>query len=110
MEQIASDQAQQARARLAADANARKDFAKNVRELLSVAEEARSKGIAYRPDIKRQMDLVHAIVISQNLTESSSAAPTQPTDAEIDAFFKDPGQEERFQQFLKDAQANNPMM
>jgi hypothetical protein len=32
------------------------------------------------------------------------------TDAEIEAFFKEPGQEERFQQFVKDAQASNPMM
>ena len=76
MTTIASDQSAQMRARLASDDSARRDFAKNVRELLSVAEEARSKGIAYRPDIKRQMDLVHAIVISQNLTESPSAAPS----------------------------------
>ena len=70
MTQIASDQAPQARARLATDDSARKDFAKNVRELLSVAEEARSKGIAYRPEIKRQMDLVRAIVIAQSFGES----------------------------------------
>jgi parvulin-like peptidyl-prolyl isomerase len=112
MTQIASDQAPQARARLATDDAARKDFAKNVRELLSVAEEAKSKGIAYRPEIKRQMDLVRAIVIAQSYAESQSgqqAAP-QVSDAEIDAFFKEPGQEDRFQQFLKDAQASNPMM
>jgi len=112
MTQIASDQAPQARARLATDDAARKDFAKNVRELLSVAEEARAKGIAYRPEIKRQMELVRSIVIAQSFAESQSGQPGAPqvSDAEIDAFFKEPGQEERFQQFLKDAQANNPMM
>ncbi len=112
MTQIASDQAPQARARLATDDAARKDFAKNVRELLSVAEEARAKGIGYRPDIKRQMDLVRAIVIEQSYGESQSGqqGAQQISDAEIDAFFKEPGQEDRFQQFLKDAQANNPMM
>ncbi len=113
MTQIASDQAPQARARLATDDAARKDFAKNVRELVSVAEEARAKGIAYRPEIKRQMDLVRSIVIAQSYGESQSGQPgaqPQPSEAEIDAFFKEPGQEERFQQFLKDAQANNPMM
>jgi len=112
MTQIASDQAPQARARLATDDAARKDFAKNVRELLSVAEEARAKGIGYRPDIKRQMDLVRAIVIAQSYGESQSGqqGAQQISDAEIDAFFKEPGQEDRFQQFLKDAQANNPMM
>ncbi|SRR6266496_196935 len=112
MSQIASDQAPQARARLAADENARKDFAKNVGELLAVSEEARSRGMAYRPEIKRQLDLVRAIVISQNYTESQGGTPGASTvsDAEIDAFFKEPGQEERFQQFLKDAQAHNPAM
>jgi parvulin-like peptidyl-prolyl isomerase len=112
MTQIASDQAPQARARLATDDAARKDFAKNVRELLSVAEEARAKGIAYRPDIKRQMELVRSIVIAQSFAESQSGQPAAPqvSDADIDALFKEPGQEERFQQFLKDAQANNPMM
>ncbi len=112
MTQIASDQAPQTRQRLAADDVARKDFAKNVRELLSVAEEARAKGIAYRPDIKRQMDLVRALVIGQNYQQSQREVPgaTPITDPEIDAFFKEPGQEERFQQFLKDAQAHNPTM
>lgn len=109
MTQIATDQAPQARARLASDDNARRDFAKNLRELLSVAEEARAKGIAYRPEIKRQMDLVRAIVISQNYSEANpTAAPA--TEAEIAAFFKEPAQEERFQQFLNDAKASNPMM
>src|SRR5881227_1992840 len=109
MTQIATDQSPQARQRLASDDSARRDFAKNLRELISVAEEARAKGIAYRPEIKRQMDLVRAIVISQNYSQSQpTAAP--PSDADIDAFFKEPGQEERFQQFVADAKASNPMM
>src|SRR6266496_4855976 len=73
MTQIATDQAPQARARLATDEAARKDFAKNVRELLAVAEEAKSKGIAYRPDIKRQLELIRAIVISQAYAESQAS-------------------------------------
>jgi hypothetical protein len=112
MTQIAQDQAPQARARLATDEAARKDFAKNVRELLAVAEEAKSKGIAYRPEIKRQLELIRAIVISQNFAESQAATPgaAPVSDADIEAFFKEPGQEERFNQFLKDAQASNPAM
>ena len=45
MTQIATDQAPQMRQRLATDDKARKDFAKNVRELLAVAEECRAHGI-----------------------------------------------------------------
>lgn len=112
MTQIAADQAPQARARLATDDAARRDFAKNVRELLSVAEEAKAKNIGYRPEVKRQMELVRAIVIAQSYAEAQAGTPGAPqvTEAEIDAFFKEAGQEERFQQFVKDAQASNPMM
>ena len=113
MTQIATDQAPQARARLATDDAARRDFAKNVRELISVAEEAKAKNIANRPEIKRQMELVRAIVIAQSFAESkakSGAPAPQASEAEVAALFKEPGQEERFQQFVKDAQASNPMM
>jgi parvulin-like peptidyl-prolyl isomerase len=83
-----------------------------LRELLSVAEEARAKGIGYRPEIKRQMDLIRALVISQNYMQSQSGAPggaATVSDADVEAFFKEPGQEDAFNQFLKDMQANNPM-
>jgi parvulin-like peptidyl-prolyl isomerase len=112
MTKIAQDQAPQARQRLATDDAARKDFAKNVRELLAVAEEARSKGIAYRPEIKRQLELIRAIVISQKYAESQAGNPgaAQPSETDIESFFKEAGQEDRFNQFLKDAQANNPAM
>ncbi len=106
---IASDQAPQARAHLASDDSARKDFAKNVRELLAVAEEARARGIAYRPDIRRQLDLIRAIVVSQGYSEANPGAATV-SEADIDALFKEREQQERFDQFIKDAQAHNPMM
>jgi hypothetical protein len=109
MSLIASDQAPQARMRMAADDSARKEFAKNVRELLAVAEEARAKGVAKRPDVKRQLELMRAFIISQNYAQTQSgAAPV--TDAEIEAFFKEPGKEEALKQFIQDAQARNPMM
>lgn len=128
MSLIASDQAAQSRMRLAANETARKDFAKNVRELLAVAEEARSstakvrvqnpdgtwtdkEPIRYRAEIRHQLELIRAIVISQTYAESQKNAPAAPvTDAEIEAFFKEPGQEVRFTQFLADAKAHNPAM
>ena len=74
MSLIASDQAAQSRMRLAANETARKDFAKNVRELLAVAEEARSstakvrvqnpdgtwtdkEPIRYRAEIRHQLGM-----------------------------------------------------
>lgn len=109
MSLIAADQAPQMRTRLSSDDAARKEFAKNVRELLAVAEEARSMGVANRPDVKRQLELMRAFIISQNYSQSQPGTQP-PTDAEIEAFFKEPGREEYFKQFIKDAQARNPTM
>jgi parvulin-like peptidyl-prolyl isomerase len=109
MSLIAADQAPQARMRMASDDNARKEFAKNVRELLAVAEEAKAKGLAKRADVKRQLELMKAFIISQAYTQTQGGAQP-PADAEIEAFFKEPGQEEALKQFIKDAQERNPMM
>jgi parvulin-like peptidyl-prolyl isomerase len=108
MSLIASDQAPQMRMRLASDDAARREFAKNVRELFAVAEEARAKGFANRPEVKRQLELMRAFLISQNYSQTQAAGPV--TDAEVENLFKEPGQEERLKQFIADAQARNPMM
>ena len=109
---IVADQQPQARARMATDEKARKDFAQNIREILAVAEEARLKGLAYRPDLKRQLDLARTVVIAQSYFKSEGATPGAATvsDADIDAFYKEPGQEEQFNQFITDAKAQNPQM
>jgi parvulin-like peptidyl-prolyl isomerase len=111
MSLIVSDQAPQVRMRLASDDAARKDFVKNVRELLAVAEEARAKGFANRADVKRQLELMRAFIISQSQAkEQAQAQGKGVTQADIEAFFKEPGQEERLKQFIADARARNPMM
>ena len=110
MSLIASDQAPQIRMRLASDDAARKDFVKNVRELLAVAEEARAKGFANRPDVKRQLELMRAFIISQSQAKEQGQSQGQVTQAEIESFFKEPGQEEKLKQFIADARARNPMM
>lgn len=111
MSLIASDQAPQIRMRLASDDAARKDFVKNVRELLAVAEEARAKGFANRADVKRQLELMRAFIISQSQAKEQAQGQGQAvTQAEIEAFFKEPGQEDRLKQFIADARARNPMM
>jgi hypothetical protein len=109
MSLIATDQAPQVRMRLASDETARKDFVKNVRELLAVAEEARAKGFTNRPDVKRQLELMRAFIISQ-IQAKEQGQGQGVTQAEIEAFFKEPGQEDRLKQFIADARARNPMM
>ncbi|HEX5702073.1 MAG TPA: peptidylprolyl isomerase [Pyrinomonadaceae bacterium] len=110
MSLIASDQAPQVRMRLASDEASRKDFVKNIRELLAVAEEARAKGFTNRADVKRQLELMRAFIISQIQAKEQGQGQGQVTQAEIEGFFKEPGQEERLKQFIADARARNPAM
>ncbi|HKR02522.1 MAG TPA: peptidylprolyl isomerase, partial [Pyrinomonadaceae bacterium] len=104
----------QARAQLAGDKEARKEFAKDLREMLALAEEARSEGVADRPEMQRQLTLARSLVIGQSYLEEQrkktpGAAPTGSIgQAEIDAFLKEPEQEKKFQEFITDARARNP--
>jgi peptidyl-prolyl cis-trans isomerase C len=109
---VAEDQPPQFRVRLASDEAARKDFAENLRSLFAVAEEARTKGIANKPEVKRQLDLVRSVIIAENYFKSKdgAAAAPQPTEQEVDEFFKQPGNTEKFDQFIADAKAKNPQM
>ncbi|HEV7743740.1 MAG TPA: peptidylprolyl isomerase [Pyrinomonadaceae bacterium] len=109
---IAEDQAPQFRARLSTDAETRKSFAEDLHKLLAVADEARQKGIGNKPEIKRQMELVRAVVIAENYFKSQNTGPAGPniTDPEIDEFFKQPANQAKFDQFLNDAKAKNPQL
>jgi parvulin-like peptidyl-prolyl isomerase len=108
---IAEDQSPQFRSRLATDEATRKSFADDLRKLLAVAEEARAKGIGNKPEVKRQLELVQSVVVAQNYFKSlGTGAPPNISDQEIDAFFKQPGNQARFDQFINDAKAKNPQI
>ena len=106
---LAEDQPPQVRARLAVDENARKEFAKQVRQLLAVAEEAESHGVANAPDMKRQLEFQKASVIAQYYFQNQGEnAGTDITDAQVDEFFKQPVNQHKFDQILADAKAKDP--
>ncbi len=110
MTAIAEGLPPQVRAQLATNEEARKDFAKDLRQLLAVAQEARAAGIDDRPEIKRQLDLLRSFVVSQNYSlkqrAGGGAAPEQAvTKEEIEAFIKEPGQEKKYEGFLQDVRA-----
>jgi parvulin-like peptidyl-prolyl isomerase len=126
---IAEDQSPQFRTSLATDEKARKSFAEDLRKLLAVAEAARTMPvevktpkpdgtftvkkeiIADRPEIKRQLELIRSVVIAQNYFKSlGTGAPPNIPDQEIEEFFKQPGNQARFDQFINDAKAKNPQM
>ncbi len=101
------------RMRLAAEDSERKAFAKDVREMLAVAEEARTMGLAANPETQLQMDLSRSFIIAQAYTkmrrEAGATAQEQiVSKEEIAAFLKAPGQEQQFQAFLEDYGKNGP--
>ena len=106
---IAEDQPPQMRARLAADEQARKDFALDVRRLLAVAEEAEASGVGNAPDMKRQLEFQKASVIAQYyFKKQGESAAGDITDAQVDEFFKQPGNQQKFDQILADAKSKDP--
>jgi parvulin-like peptidyl-prolyl isomerase len=108
MQLIAEDQPPQMRARLAADENARKDFALDVRRLLAVAEEAEAHGVANAPDMKRQLEFQKASVLAQFYLEKQGENAPDIKDEEVDAYFKQPVNQQKFDQLIADAKAKDP--
>jgi len=108
MQMIAEDQPPQMRARLAADETARKDFAKQVRQLLAVAEEAEAHGVGNAPEIKRQLEFQKASVLAQVYFEKQGENGPDIKDAEVDEYFKQPINQHKFDQLIADAKAKDP--
>ncbi|HYP01258.1 MAG TPA: hypothetical protein VER76_13790, partial [Pyrinomonadaceae bacterium] len=103
----------QTRAQLAGSAEERKAFAADIREMFSVAEEARATGITARPDIKLQMELSRAFVVARMYSKKrqaeGAASPEQvASKEEVAAFVKEAGQEQKFQEFMQDYLKNRP--
>jgi parvulin-like peptidyl-prolyl isomerase len=86
----------------------RKKLAGEIRQFLALGQEAKAVGIADQPEIKRQLELQHAQIIAQYyINENPKALPNAQ---EAEAFYKEPGQQEKFDQIIKDIRAKNPMM
>jgi parvulin-like peptidyl-prolyl isomerase len=99
--------------KLKADATERRNFARDIREMLAAAEEAKAEGYAARPELKLQTELARSFAIAQSyFKQRQQAGATSPeqvvSQAEIDAYFKEPGVESQFQTFLADYVKNGP--
>ena len=108
MATLANDFPPQARAQLASSEAARKEFADNLKQLLAIAQEARAAGLADKPEIKRQFETGRALVIAETYAleqeKKGAASPNRTiSQQEVDAFLKEPGQDEKFKAFLEDA-------
>ncbi|HLL73250.1 MAG TPA: peptidylprolyl isomerase [Pyrinomonadaceae bacterium] len=97
-------------AALANNEEERKDIAKQFRQLLAIAQDARAAGIADTPEMKRQLELVRTFVLAQVYAKKQQEAGVTSQDQivskdEIANFLKETGQEVKFNEFIKDVQA-----
>lgn len=108
---IAEDQSPQLRAQLSSDEKARKDFAQDVQRLLAVAEEARANGVDKTPEMRRQLELQRSSVIAQHYFEQSGGkGEADINDQAVEEFFKQPGNQQKFDDMLADAKKANPQL
>jgi parvulin-like peptidyl-prolyl isomerase len=95
---------------LSQSADARKKFAESIRQLLAVAADAREKGYADKPEMKRQFDLMRDLVVAQAYVKkqrdaNANSQDWRPKPEEIQAFAKDPNNQKQAEQYLQDLQA-----
>jgi parvulin-like peptidyl-prolyl isomerase len=99
--------------KLSGDAKERRNFARDIREMLAAAEEAKAEGYAARPELKLQTELARSFAIAQSYfkqrQQEGATSPEQVvTQAEIDAYLKEPGVGPQFEAFLADYVKNGP--
>jgi parvulin-like peptidyl-prolyl isomerase len=100
-------------AKLAGDPRERKNFARDIRQMLAASEEAKSLGYAARPELKLQMELARAFVIAEAYFKRKQQAGVTSNEqivpqAEIDALLSEPAQQQQFADFVEDYRQNGP--
>jgi parvulin-like peptidyl-prolyl isomerase len=98
---------------LKGNAQERRNFARDIRQMLAAAEEAKAQGYAARPELRLQTELARSFAIAQSyFKQRQRAGATLPeqvvSQAEIEAFLKEPGVEQQFEAFLADYVKNGP--
>ena len=96
-------------AALANNEEERKDIAKQFRQLLAIAADAKAAGLADSPEMKRQLELVRTFVIAQVYAKKQQEAGATSQEQivskdEVANFLKEPGQDAKFEEFVKDVQ------
>lgn len=99
----------QIRAQLAVSEEARRDYAKDLRTILAIAEEARARGLASSPEVRRQLELQRNIVLAQNYIERQQPQSQQMgrpdlerlvPQAEVTAYLQEPGRTVQFNRLV----------
>lgn len=97
----------QARARLATSEEARKSAAKELEQFLAIAEEAKARGIADRPEIRQQLELGRKLVLAQNYAEKNQFTKIEQLadEKEVNSFLADRVHQVEFENYLKNVES-----
>lgn len=111
MELLAGDFPPRARAQLAASPEERKNFANDLKQLISVATEASAAGYANHEDVRTTLGLQRAFVLQQVYQQKHKDTPPNQDELkkEAEAFLGESGNDKKFEGFLNDAKKANPM-
>jgi parvulin-like peptidyl-prolyl isomerase len=95
---------------LATDPEKRKEIAREIRQVLAIGQEARAAGYADKPEMQRQLATMQTFVLAQMYSEKQRKAGISNPDQlvsnqEVENYLKEPGVQQRFDQFLQDVQA-----
>jgi hypothetical protein len=110
MKLLVADMPPQMRAQLATDETQRKEFAKQIKQVLALAAEAKASGVADKPETKEQMALMRSLIVAElyekKEQEKRGASPNfaDIKEDDVKAFHAEPGQEQKFENFIKVAQ------
>lgn len=110
VELLLADAPPQALAQLTSDEDARKKLAENLRTTLAIAEEARAKGYAAKPEIRRQLEIQRAVILATayakktqpNIQLAPGALDKLVTEDEVANFYKLPVNEVKLKETLDD--------
>ncbi len=98
----------QVRAQLATSEDERKDFSKELLKVLAVGQEAREKGVADRPEVKRTLQVMRAFILAQMyaMKQRDAGKPLDQSfpQQDIDAYLKEPGKDQELDQLMQDLQ------
>jgi parvulin-like peptidyl-prolyl isomerase len=107
MKLLVADMPPELKAQLASGDKARKEFAEQVKRVLTLTAEARTSGFAGKPEITEQLDLMHALLVAelyetkQAETRGDLPAFAEIKESTIQTFLNAPGQEENFSNFQR---------
>jgi parvulin-like peptidyl-prolyl isomerase len=111
MKLLVADMPPQMRTQLASDEKERKEFAKQIKQVLALAAEARAAGMADKPETKDQLDLMRSLITAEMYEKKQmdargpSPAFADIKEEDVKAFLGQPGQDQKFESFIKTAQA-----